>query len=588
MKDQLGSLFAEQIIREKKRHLKTNLIASEGTQLHTRRLVVFVILLIVGMGLLFTKLFTLTVVEGQRYRKIAEGNRIREQKIQASRGVIYDRNEVPLVRNIPMFVSTSGEQFFESIPSTASGTMREVIAREYIYADAMAHVLGYTSEISQYELDYFNQKGAISKIKTDKKLYKTGDIVGKGGIEKSYDGILSGRDGKELVEVDALGNLVRVLGRVEPAVGGNIHLTLDITLQKIAKDVLSGKKGAIVVTNPTTGEVLSLYSSPSFDPNQFIRDSNVESLLTDSDRPLFNRAISGLYPPGSIFKIITATAALEEGVITKDTQFEDTGVLTVGEFSFGNWYFSQYGKKEGLLDIVGALRRSNDIFFYKIGELTGIEKIASWARKFGIGNTLGLDIDGEEEGVMPDPFWMREVKGENWYLGNTYHVAIGQGDILVTPLQVNSWTNLIANGGKLCRPYIAKSLGGKCVDINIQKETVNLIRKGMVLACSPGGTGWPLFNFGVKNEKLKADGVDFLEPVSATNSAKLTVTVPIGCKTGTAEFGDPKNRTHAWITVFAPVIHPQISVTVLVEGAGEGSSVAGPIAKKILEGWFGK
>jgi penicillin-binding protein 2 len=301
--------------------------------------------------------------------------------------------------------------------------------------------------------------------------------------------------------------------------------------------------------------------------------------------------------------MLTALAALETGTISPDTKIEDTGVLTVGKFSFGNWYFSQYGKKEGFLNIVGAIKRSNDIFFYKLGEMIGIQKLADWVKKAGGGSPTGIDMPGEESGLMPDPAWQKEVKGEDWYLGNTYHIAIGQGDILATPLQVNSWTNTVANGGKLCRPHLVRgqklaagSQNGLCKDLNLKKENVALVKEGMNQACSPGGTGFPLFNFkvpststdatGKESLKFKIDGVDFLEPTEASVSAKNWVEIPVACKTGTAEYGDPKNKTHAWFTLFAPVVHPQVSITVLVEGGGEGSSVAGPIAKKILDKWF--
>lgn len=590
MADSFGSLFGEQILHSKKRQFKTDLSDKQYYQFRKRRIFLFIGILLLGLGVLYARLFALTVVEGGRFKKISEGNRIREQKIPSGRGVLYDRNGVALVRNIPLFISSDGEQFFESKPASVSGKFTETIAREYIYDDITAHVLGYTGLISDEQLQAFSQR----KVQSGKKEYQAGDIVGKIGIEESYDELLAGKDGRQLVEVDALGNVIRTLGRVEPVVGNNINLTLDIKLQKIAAEQLQGKKGAVVISEPTTGAILALYSSPSFNPNQFIRGNNLQQLLSDSQRPLFNRAISGLYPPGSTFKIIPATAALQEGVIDKNTQIEDIGILKAGEFSFGNWYFLQYGKKDGFLNVVGAIKRSNDIFFYKLGEMVGIDTLAKWARKMGVGQRLGIDIEGEAQGLMPDTQWNLQTKGEPWYLGNTYHVAIGQGDVLVTPLQVNAWTNIVANGGKLCRPHLLSNLSdlsNLCKDIGIKKETINLVREGMLGACSPGGTGWPLFNFGVNppagGEKLQIDGVDFLDPPPASGSAKVTIGIPVACKTGTAEFGDLKAHTHAWITAFAPVFHPQISVTVLIEEGGEGSSAAGPVVKKILEGWFG-
>ncbi|MBI4990883.1 hypothetical protein HZB96_02200 [Candidatus Gottesmanbacteria bacterium] len=488
MSNPFGGIFPEEIIKEEKLGKFSSSIS--GSLDTPERVWLFVIILVLGLSLLFGRLSTLTLFEGSSYRKLAEGNRIRESTIPAPRGIIYDRNGNILVRNIPTFSLSNGQVFFENIPGTVSGEIKESISREYEYGELFAHSLGFVGEINEGELKKLNINPSS--------VYKIGDMVGKMGIEKYYDQKLRGRDGKQLQEVDAFGKVVRILGKVDPAAGENLQLSLSVPLQKSAAEGLKDKKGAVVAADPKTGQILALYSSPSFDPNAFIRDVNVEKILTAEDRQLFNRAIAGLYPPGSTFKIITALSALETGSISKSTQFEDTGVLQVGQYSYGNWYFNQYGKKEGMLDIVGAIKRSNDIFFYKTGEVVGIEKLSDWAKKIGVGKILGIDIPEEEAGLMPDAKWQKETRGEDWYLGNTYHVAIGQGDVLTTD----------------------------------------------------------------------------------------DIPMDVACKTGTAEFGDPKNRTHAWFTVFAPVNNPQISVTVLVENGGEGSSIAGPIAKNILEEWF--
>jgi len=609
----LGSLFPEEIVSGKRR-IQSKIQRDEpGAEIN--RFWLFFSILVFGLGILIARLFVLTVIEGGRYRKLAQENRTREVKNAAPRGIFYDRNNTALVRNIPFFKLSNQEVYFEELPETVSGEVTEGVAREYIYNNLFAHVLGYTGEVSKEEMD-----GGEIDLKNNK--YSAGDIVGKMGLEKSKDTTLRGQDGKELIEVDALGNKVRTLGRIPPVAGANLNLTIDCNLQRIAAEQLAGKKGAVIAQNPLSGEILLLYSSPSFDPNAFIKGKEVEKILTDPDNPLFNRVISGTYPPGSTFKIITATASLETGAISKDSKIEDTGILQVGQFSFANWYFTQYGKKEGVLDIVGAIKRSNDIFFYKAGEMTGIDAISAWAKKMGVGTILGIDIPGEEPGIMPDPVWVKKVKNQEWYLGNTYHVAIGQGDILTTPLQVNTWTGAIANGGKLCRPHILKtnsaqdtSDGGRqtrsarhesfrmslqdesleveglrknCHNLGIKSETVDLIKEGMKETCNPGGTGWPLFKFKIINNKLQIDNINFLDAYEATASGKSWVEIPVACKTGTAEFGDPKGRTHAWFTAFAPVGNPQISVTVLVEAAGEGSSIAAPIAKKILEEWFSR
>lgn len=451
MNEVFGGIFGEDIIKSKHKRKTGYKIFPHDLYDSDSRMLLLSVILFFGLGILLARLVSLTLVEGIRYKTLASENRIREIKIDAPRGIIYDRAGNILVRNTPVFKKSNTEIFFEKKPSSASGEFTEGIVRDYIYGSLFAHVVGFTGEVSEKETQ---NSGTY--------IYKLGDIIGKSGIEKSYDEILRGIDGKELVEVDATGSKVRVMGRLSPKSGNNLNVTLDLKLQQVAFDALKDKKGAVVATKPATGEVLVLYSSPSFDPNNFIRGIGLDEILQNEDeRPLFNRAIGGTYPPGSTFKIITAIAALESGSIDKNTEIEDTGVITVGAFSFGNWYFSRYGRKEGMLNIVGALRRSNDIFFYKIGELTGIDTIASWARKMGVEKVTGIDIEGEVTGVMPDREWVKRVWSENWYLGNTYHVAIGQGDILATPIQVNAWTNVIANNGRLCKPYLAKIQNSK-------------------------------------------------------------------------------------------------------------------------------
>jgi penicillin-binding protein 2 len=332
---------------------------------------------------------------------------------------------------------------------------------------------------------------------------------------------------------------------------------------------MGGKLGAVIVSDPK-GEVLALYSSPSFDPNIFVDDKNqdrVIALLNDKNLPFFNRAISGSFHPGSIFKPFVAIAALEEGKINEGFTFIDPGVIRVGTFSYTNWYFTQYGKTEGTIDLSRALTRSTDTFFYKLGELTGAEAIANWAYKFGVGDETEIDIPGEGVGLIPSPEWKLRVKGERWFLGNTYHMSIGQGDIALTPVGVNMAISAIANGGSLCKPRIVTFLGelgnGQCRDVQIKRENLDLVKEGMLGACSPGGTGFTFFDF-------------------PTKSPNATF---VACKTGTAETGDGKT-THAWFVAFGPVDSPEIVATVLVEKGGEGAYVAGPIARGIFDYWF--
>lgn len=558
------------------------------------------------LSILLIRLFDLQLLKGSYYRLLSDSNRTRTSIIHAPRGIIFDRNGSPLVFNVPGFRKTVGEKTKvltreQALSLLAEGEKNLEVdsLRQYPYKDSFTHVLGYIGQISKEELQ-----------KKEFKDRRGGDLVGKMGIERTYEEKLVGIDGKELVEVDALGKVVRTLGKTEPTAGSNITLTLDLKLQQAAFNSLKEiKKGAVVVSTPK-GEILALVSKPSFDPNLFTMGEhylpasgsayqNVSQLLLDDrNQPLLNRAIAGTYPPGSTFKLITAAAGLEGKVIDENFQVEDTGVISIGPFSFGNWYFTQYGKKEGVLNVVSAIKRSNDIFFYKVAELIGVEKLSAMAKKFGVGERLGIDLEGEARGLVPSPSWKEKVIGEPWFLGNTYHYGIGQGYLSVTSLQVNSWTQTIANGGKIYKPHLLRSqksaLPAGRQEVRSQKflseKTLKLIREGMVQSCSPGGVAWPLFEFRVQNSEFRIDGKNFLEVPQSTISARFKDYrgVSIACKTGTAQHGGKEDMPHAWITLFVPAYEPQIVVTVLAESSGEGSNIAAPVAKKILEEWFGR
>lgn len=577
------------------------------------RFLLFTSVLFVSLFALLWRLFDLTIVQGHQYRILADGNRTRELVRHAPRGLLLDRTGKPLVENIPeyrLIKPCEGEGSTNECTTRISqeegdrlmreglpvGSFLEVdYKRVYLYPEATAHVVGYINELTEEELhdEYYQLRG-----------YRSGDKIGRVGAEEVFEERLRGRNGRELVEVDASGKILRVLGSDAAVAGENIMLSLDAGLSIAAQQAFpEGQKGAVVVSKPATGELLALYSSPSYNPNLFttgMTSSQYTSLVTNPDQPMFNRSIGGVYPPGSTFKIVTSLAALEERAIDKDTTVEDTGEIVIGPYKFPNWFFLQYGKTDGIVTVVKALQRSNDIFFYKAGEWLGITKLASWAHKVGIGKPLGIELSGEASGLMPDAEWKNkqfqtpedlEMRNNEWYLGDTYHVAIGQGYLLTTPLQVNTWTDVIANGGNLCTPTIKKVTdnrfqGAQCKTLHIQKDTISTITSGMRDACSSGGTGWPLFDF----------------HVTASGSATPTF-IPVACKTGTAEFGETTTKPHAWFTVFAPIPDtytkdqtdagkqvisgdPELAISVLVEGAGEGSDQASPVAKKILEAWF--
>ncbi len=619
----LGTAFSDSVFIEAKKRRLLRDPDEQSWWLGVGRALSFGSLLAALLFVLLWRLLDLTVIRGFELRSLSDTNRTRELVRHAPRGRILDRTGNPLVTNAGQYrllrpceksgancVSRLSQAEGEKLLAAGlpPGYFVEVdFERKYLYPTALSHVVGFIGELSAEELsqDYYKFRS-----------YRLGDKVGRSGVEEIFEEKLRGRDGKELVEVDAAGRILRALGRVDEIPGEDIHLSLDADIVRVAAEAFpSSRKGAVVVSRPDTGEILTLFSNPSFDPNAFERGLSKEqytALLDNPGRPLFDRATGGVYPPGSTFKLITATAALEEGVVTPQTTIEDTGFVTAGAAVFRNWYFTKYGKTDGKVNIITALQRSNDIYFYKIGEALGIEKLAAWASLFGLGKPLGIELTGEASGLMPDPGWKAgwftspahlAARDNQWYTGDIYNTAIGQGYVLASPLQVNFWTDIIANEGKLCRPTIIKntSLNRQtqdknkiCPELGIKKENIALVTAGMRKACEPGGTGWPLFNFKVK----KLDQLDELDQF---------LQIPVACKTGTAEFGDPQNHTHAWFTAFAPLPpslasqgqalqseneiisgEPEISVTVLVEGAGEGSDVAAPIAKKIFEEWFSR
>lgn len=624
----LGSAFSDNLIRGhnvRSRRMDDEMPWWAGSG----RALLFATILCVGFFVIAWRLFDLSLVHGREYRKLSDGNRTRELVRHAPRGILMDRTGKPLVINTPQyrlikpcddkpancvtFLSQEEGDKLRRAELPAGEYLEVDYKRSYPYGDALAHAIGYTGELSAEEL-----KSEHYTLRN----YSLGDRVGRMGAEAVYNERLRGRDGKEMVEVNAAGAALRTLGRQEEVAGENISLAFDAILARAAASAFpEGKKGAIIVAKPATGEVLALYSSPGFSPDGFslgMTTAEYQALVKNTDLPMFNRAIGGVYPPGSTFKLVTSLAGLEGGVIDRKTIVEDNGSIKIGPFTFPNWYFLQYGKTEGPVDVIKALQRSNDIFFYKAGEWIGISAIAKWAHIVGIGKPLGIELSGEVGGLMPDAAWKnsqfttdedKRLRNNEWYLGDTYHVSIGQGYLLTTPLQVNTWTNVVANGGKVCVPTIEKIGTGfrakspNCKNLHIKKETIDLIVEGMRRACATGGTGWPLFDFGVTKPDLTATVNP--EASGSATSPKKRIAVPIACKTGTAEFGHPDNHTHAWFTAFGPIPdsfvpddiretdgyvsgEPEISVTVLVEDAGEGSTVAGPIAKKIFEEWFGR
>lgn len=529
-------------------------------------------LLILSFLILTTKLFEIQIIKGSYYQSLAKENRIRHIAIPAPRGTIYSRDGEVLAGNIAVkkkikFDPTKGYSLDSDIAGAQGDEVVIDYKRTYPLAEKFAHASGYIGKVDEKEV------GTINPGCPEKGIRFSTSFVGKNGIEFQYECLLTGIDGEELVEVDTKGKKIRSLGRKEPVSGTNIHLSIDSNLQTEVANSMEGKKGAVIVSD-TKGSVLAYYSGPSFDPNLLIpQDKNIDtqtgeanqekltSLFKDPDLPFFNRVIGGTFHPGSVYKPLVALAALQENAIDKDFTYDDPGVITVNEFSYNNWYFTEYGRKEGTINLARAIARSTDTFFYKMGEKTGPNAIADWSKKFGLDKITGIDLPGEVSGLIPTPEWKKKTKKENWFLGNTYHMSIGQGDVSSTPIEINTYISAISADGRICTPKILQGESA-CKTVEVKKENLDFVKEGMRQACEQGGTAYTFFDF------------------AATHGGN-----EVGCKTGTAEVG-VTGEPHAWFTLFAPLNTPQIVVTVLVEKGGQGSQVAGPIARKIVDYYF--
>lgn len=523
-------------------------------------------LLILVFIILIGKLVEIQIIKGSYYRILSEENRIRHIPIPAARGRILAKNGEALADNVQIkkrvvFDGTSEVSLSEDLTNAKSEDIVTDYKRVYPEGEYFGHITGYISKVGTDEIGKVDpncpEKGTRSGIL----------FIGITGLEKTYECQLRGIPGEKLIEVDTGGRAIRTLAIRDPVSGKDVNTSIDLGLQKeIAAAVSESKdarKGAVVVSD-TKGNIMSLYSFPGYDPNIFIGSGNqsaVSDVLTNSMLPLFNRAIGGTFHPGSVYKPAVAISALEEGAIDVNYVYTDAGYITVNGFTHANWYYKEYGRTEGSIGLKKAIARSTDTFFYKIGELTGPVNIAKWSEYFNLDRETGIDLPGEVKGLIPTPEWKQKTKRENWFLGNTYNMSIGQGDVSVTPLAVNTYIASIAAVGKICTPTIAKR-DNTCRDLNLKPEYVKVVTEGMLDACSEGGTGFTFFDFSSKHPNIR-----------------------VACKTGTAEVGTD-GTPHAWFTFFAPADRPEIVATVLVEEGGQGSSVAGPIARKIADYYF--
>ncbi len=590
-------------------------------------------LIFVMFGLL-ARLTYLQVFKYGYYTQQSENNRIRRVPISAPRGVIYDRNHKILATNIPQFDFSlipalideneeSREKEFRQVAdflhinadevrskflaekkeSFVPVVIKENLSREealkaeiktvnwpgfildkkakrfYPEREKVAHIMGYIGKINEAELKESREHGLT-------------DMIGKEGIEQTYENFLKGEKGGRQLEVNSKGETTRFLRTENPRIGKSLVLSLDMDLQNAAFDGLNDQKqkkeadgGSVVALDPRDGSVLVLANYPSFDNNEFINKISSEKFkeITErTDKPLFNRAIGGIYPPGSTFKPLVALAALEKGIITENEVINCPESIQVGSWHFRDWKF------HGPSDLKKAIAESVNPYFYIIGGGYGDKKglgqdlIKNYATLFGMGEKLGIDIPQERSGLVPDPDWKKTTKKEPWYIGDTYHVSIGQGDLLTTPIQISSYISAIVNGGKLFRPklldYVEQGKNSTGEDTGVFKEeSPEIIRENLAAEKNLNEV-----KYAMKETVTSSSG-----SARSLQDLEKKYGVTIGGKTGTAQTGE-EEKYHAWFVGFAPVENPEIVVTAMVEKGGEGYDTAIPVVYRVLEAYFSK
>jgi len=592
-----------------------------------RKFKLLLVIVAVALSLLVMRLWYLQVIKGGELRQRSENNSVRLRKIKPIRGLIMDGNRRILADNQPSFdivfvpnrtkdvrnVIEKIEELYTgrslTFPSLSSlpgrvkpfvpvllernismeklalvethaldlpGVMTEVTpVRKYLNGEMTAQIIGFTGEVSREELD----RNTTDKI-------TTGDIIGKFGIEKFLDSHLRGKSGAEQVEVNVAGKAIRSLGRIPATTGDNVVLTIDSELQETAWSAIGNRGGAVAVLDPRNGAVLALVSSPSFDPNLFnggISGDDWETLSNDPRYPMENRSISGQYPPGSTYKIVVAAAALEEGLITPETNFYCNGTFELGNRIFRCWQ----AKGHGHVNLHRAIVESCDVYFYNLGKLLGVDRIAAYARAFGLGAPLGIDLPREKGGLIPTKQWKLSRLRQSWQMGETISLAIGQGFNLVTPLQLANAYATLANGGTLYRPRLVKqleSLDGHVVKVfhpekqgvlPVRPQNIEIINRALWgVVNEKGGTGYIL-----KRQEQDVCG--------KTGTAQV-IGLPQDEKMRKAKRVSASFRDHALFVCYAPYGNPEIVVSVILENAGHGGSAAAPVARKVIDAYFSR
>ena len=639
------------------------------------RIILYGLVILLVFAWLTTRLYQLQIAWGDRFQLWADKNRFRLVPLEASRGIIYDRQGNILVRNAPRFIVTvipaylpddpaATEAVFQrlsdllALPATRastqeiarqSGLSSEEIAavgirsiqemvdqvwdsapyrplvikrnvdrdtvfqieeahldlpgvlvetepvRHYPYGELISHLMGYIGFIPANQVETYEAKGYdVNK-----------DHVGLIGAEAAFENLLRGRKGEKYIEVDVAGREVRTVSQSPPFPGKSLQLTLDLALQEEMAQALQrgleqagAEIGVAIAMNPQTGEILGMVSLPAYDNNLFsggISAADYQRLSADPHHPLINHAISGRHPPGSAFKIVVAAAALQEGVITRRTTVNCQGTMLLPDQRFpddperGQTFYCwihKLGRGHGNVSIISGIAHSCDIYFYWLGggfldefEGLGLERLVHYARLFGLGELTGFDLLGENPGLVPTAKWKRLNYAERWVTGDTYNMSIGQGYLLITPLQMLNVTAAVANGGILYRPQLLYQVLDNDGNV-VQDFAPEVIRE---LPIDP------------QHLATVAEGMEAAVVWGSAQTAYLD-TVRVAGKTGTAEFFDPNIPpdeegnlpTHAWFTAFAPVEDPEIALVVFVYNGGEGTTTAVPIAAEILRYYFGE
>ncbi|MFA4873147.1 MAG: penicillin-binding protein 2 [Patescibacteria group bacterium] len=567
----------------------------------------------------FFRIIYLEIIKGSEYRAVSEENRLRVEWIPAVRGLIYDRQGNALVSNEPQLSLLlfpkllpadalkrkemaallkrlepridEATTFAITDPSNALGASVPLL--DSLDRQNAVKIMAYSDQLPGIQVETalmrFTKEGeslshavgfmgridpeSFKRLEAHPKQYQQNDFIGKTGIEQYYEETLRGMPGRRVVEVDARGETKATIAEESPVHGTDLTLSISVSLQDALFNALTREVrvcnspgGAAVALDPRNGEILALVSAPSFNAHTFAGGdaTYTRSIIEDTQYPLFNRAIAGQYPTGSIIKPIFAAAALNEGIVTPSTVISSTGGLKVGAWFFPDWKAGGHG----LVTLRGALAESVNTYFYIIGggyedqEGLGVERMARYAGAFGLGDQTHLDLFGEATGFLPTPQWKEDAKGEPWYIGDTYHFAIGQGDVLATPLQMAIMTAVFANGGNVVIPHL------------LQNGTKSYIKENLL-------TSGVLNNNAI--DEVKKGLVETVRTGSARSLAGFPV--PIAGKTGTAQIGGDASP-HAWFTAYAPADAPEIVITVIVEQGGEGSAAAVPVARDGFLWWY--